>query len=167
MITKQNSDARRLAIQSELEILTMESFMKDRKIANDASRFAKIVEYINVLTLQGPSNVRSENNKVRHLCHAVLAKPWTERATGIIATANCSFRSFVTALCEQFQLNTDKGLRATDSSSSTFYQGCGRHLRRDAGYTIVTSRRSLLVATKDGYLVRFAVVKRILQKLAK
>lgn len=134
MVREYDSDARRLAIQSELEILTMEKFMRDREITDDATGLAKIVEHINVLTPQGPPNFRSENNKIRYLRHAVLTKPWAERAIGNITTAKYSFNSFVTALREQLQLEVEKGLRASDPSSTTFYQRYGRHPRRDVGY---------------------------------
>lgn len=148
MITEYDSDAQRLAIQSELKILILENFMKNRKIVDDASGLTKIVEHVNVLTPQGPPNFRSENNKIRFLRDAVLTKPWAERGIGNITTTMYSFNYFVTALREQLQFDIEKKLRASDSSSTTLCQRYG--LIHDAmlAFTIVRPGRTLLVVTK-------------------
>lgn len=74
MADEYDSDALRLAVQSELEVLTIETFMADRKITDEATGITQPVEHMNILTPQCPPSFRSNSNKIRHLRHEVLAQ---------------------------------------------------------------------------------------------
>lgn len=87
MISEYNSNARRLGVQSQLETLTNEAYMTENEIADYVVGLAKVVDHISILTPQCPANLRSESNKIRFWRHAVLSRPWAERAIGNITTA--------------------------------------------------------------------------------
>lgn len=108
MANKYNFDTRRLAVQLELVMLTLESFMVDRRITDIATRLTKLVEHVNILTPQYAYNFRSDINKIRFLPHAVLTQPWAERTISSITTAKFTLNSFVTALRKQLQLQIKK-----------------------------------------------------------
>lgn len=100
MLYEYHSYARSLAIQFELKILTIKQFMADHEITDDAG-MTKIVEHTDSLTPKFPPNFRTEINKIRFLRHAVLMKPWADKAVGKIISAIYIFNAFVTALREQ------------------------------------------------------------------
>lgn len=75
MTNKNDSDTRRLAEQFELKVLTLKKFMADRYITDNSEAVTKIVDRMSASTLQCQSNFRSEPNKIRYICNAVLAQP--------------------------------------------------------------------------------------------
>lgn len=52
MLLEYYSNARRLAIRSDLKILTIQQFMADNTIIDDAAGLTKIVDHINSLVPQ-------------------------------------------------------------------------------------------------------------------
>ena len=72
MIHEYDSDARRLAVQSELEMMTLSRVMLNHDITDEGDALNKIVYRINILTPQCPPEFRSESNKIRFLRSAVL-----------------------------------------------------------------------------------------------
>lgn len=64
--SKYDSDARRLVVQSELEMLTLENFMAERNIFDNATRLFSIAEHINVLKPQCHPSFCSDSNKIHY-----------------------------------------------------------------------------------------------------
>ena len=124
MIDEYDSDARRLAVQSELEMLTLHRLMVEKGISDEGVGLSKLVERINVLTPQCPPNFRSESNKIRYLRSAVLDRDWAQTPVSNITTAQYSFNSLVTALREQLQLQAEK--KSRNPQVATLYQRYGR-----------------------------------------
>lgn len=75
MASKNDSDARRLEVQFELEMLFIENYVTDRSISDDTIELSKLVEYINVLAPQCAPNSCSNSHKIHYFCHAVFTRP--------------------------------------------------------------------------------------------
>lgn len=56
MLSELNSDARLLAVQSELEMLSFDKFIADHKVVVDATGLTKIVEHTDQLRPQRSPN---------------------------------------------------------------------------------------------------------------
>lgn len=67
MLDEYDSEARRLYVQSELEMLTLKKIMSDHQLIEEGAGLAKLVDRINILLPQCPTNFRSESNKVRFI----------------------------------------------------------------------------------------------------
>jgi len=125
MVKEFDSDARQLAVHSELDRITLERVMAEAEITDTDSGLTALVEKINILTPQCPPNFRSEDNKTRFLRNAFLRHGWAEPAISQITTARFTYNAFVTALREQLQLSEEK--KALLSTSKTFFQRYGRN----------------------------------------
>ena len=128
MIEEYDSDARQLAVQSELEKLRIEKYMKEKEITTVSEGLSSLVDRLNALTPQCPKNFRHDSNKIRFLRSAVVGHPWASRAVGQITTAKFTFNTFVTALREGLQLHEEETANSSLGTivSETMYQQYGR-----------------------------------------
>jgi len=127
MVEEYDSDARQLAVHSELDRITLARVMSDNDIADLDTGLTTLVEKINVLTPQCPAHFRSDENKLRFLRNAVIRQEWAQPAISQITTARFSYNALVTALREQLQLSEEK--KELLNPSRTMYQQYGRNPR--------------------------------------
>lgn len=125
MVDEYDSDARQLAVHSELDRLSLDRVMKDQQIVDLDAGLTLLVDRINVLTPQCPPNFRSDGNKVRFLRNSVLRQEWAQPAISQITTSRFNYNGLVTALREQLQLSEEK--KELSGPSDTFYQQYGRN----------------------------------------
>jgi len=108
MVEEYDSDARQLAVHSELDRITLARVMSDDDINDLDTGLTTVVEKINVLTPQCPAHFRANENKLRFLRNAVIREEWAQPAISQITTARFSYNALVTALREQLQLCEEK-----------------------------------------------------------
>ena len=116
MIKEYDNDPRQLAVQSELENITLEKVMKEDEITDFGRGLKRLVDKINNLNPQCPEEFRTEKHKIIFLRSAVMKQDWAKNAISQITTSKYSFNRFVTALREQLQLAEERGDLSKESS---------------------------------------------------
>ena len=129
MRTGFHKHARQLAIESELEKLTLEKIMRDNEIVNTNVGLTKLADKIKSLFPQMPIQSQFPKNKVRFFRKAVLEQDWAKASIAQTVTSNFGFGDFLISLREQYQL--EKEVQEAKAKSgpvpATLYQQYGRN----------------------------------------
>jgi len=74
IVEEYDSDARKLAVHSEIDRITLVRVMNDNDITDLEIGLTTLVEKINVLTRQCPAHFCSDENKLQFLRNTVLSE---------------------------------------------------------------------------------------------
>ncbi len=137
-----DSTARQIQVQSELETLDFRRFMASKGITEESSGLKQLVDHINNLFPQCPSDFRSEPEKLRYLRNAVVDVEWAHQPVSQCTSAEYTFNRLATALREALQLHLEKQRRSgrplgthivedhsDPAMGNTLYGEYGRHPR--------------------------------------
>ena len=104
MRRRYESDTRQLQLQSEMDSLSLPSFMHKRRITEITSGLAMLVDYINALAPQLPRGFGDDAHKTRYLLRAVMSYDWAQQPISQLTTSRYTFVQLITALNESLQL---------------------------------------------------------------
>lgn len=135
VIEEYNSEAKQLQVQSILKNLHFDRCMTETETSNQSEGVLQLVDVIERLMPQCQPQFRSGANNITFLRRAVIAFKWAMTPIGSIITAKYTFTSFVNALREHLQLDSELSSRRSVHDGMqrfhehTFFQPQGRNQR--------------------------------------
>lgn len=99
-----NSETRELQLQSEIEGLELNSFMRKHNMMCEFKRLAILIDRTNALAPQLPHGFGDDHYKIRYLRHAALGCKWAWQPISQMTIARYTFTQFIISLQESLQL---------------------------------------------------------------
>ena len=116
-----NSENRQVQLQSEMDSLSLASFIQRHHISDIATGLTQIVDHINSLAPQLPNEFGDDQHKMRYLRRAVMGFDGSTQTMSQLTVSRFSFPQFITAVRENVQLQEELSRKHTADMNYSQY----------------------------------------------
>lgn len=107
MLDECNSNSRQIHVRRKLESLRIDKLRIDRSLATEVEALTTLVNEIDTLVPQCPSDFCNDANKINFLRGAIIHRPWAINAIAKVDAGELTWRQFTTNLHSALSLHNE------------------------------------------------------------